>query len=106
MGEYECTRCYEQAAAWLGGSLGNGVFNLGVGVHAHRRHIKPERLSLGLQRAEVDLIIGIVVRIKDKSSSHDTWCDLFEQPERLTEHRVIHVTEAGNIAAGVSYIRH
>src|SRR6516164_444602 len=106
MYEKECAWRGEEAPARFVGSLGDGVFNFSVGVHTHRRHVDTYRLPLGFERAEVDFVIWIVVWIENEARPPDAGRYLFEQPERLAEHRVIHVAEASYIAAGVADARH
>jgi hypothetical protein len=105
MHSVESARRGDQAAARHRRQLRDRGVDLGVVVRAHGRHIERQRLALLLERAQIELVIGIVVGIEQKADPRRGGRDLLEQAERLADHRIIDEAEARDIAAGVLNIR-
>ena len=105
MNEREGAGRRDDSDTWTCGNFSNGDFNFRIGMHPQGRDLNIQRLAQGLKRSEILLVVGIVLRVEQEAHAGHSGCHLLEKIERFADHRIVHKTEAGDIAARTSDAR-
>ncbi len=79
---------------------------LAVSMNPHRNDIKAVALPLIAEQLQVSPVVGIGVRVEHEGSAAQVWRNLLEQLQRLADYRVVHIAEAGDIAARMCNARY
>src|SRR5262249_56371848 len=78
MDKVERIRRNDQPAARLASKFGDSVFYFAYVANRGRRHLNRDRPRHGLERTQVEVIIGGRIRIEHKCSPSNAGGDLFE----------------------------
>ena len=81
------------------GRHADGLFDLSLGADAYCSEIQLGTLRFGPERSKIRFVIGVRVRIEQKANAGNAGSQLLQQAGRLSNHRIVYVAEARNVAA-------
>src|SRR6266487_820127 len=99
MDKGERVRRNDQAAARLASKFGDSLFDFGCVANRRRRHLNCDWPRHGLERTQVDVIMGGRVRVEHEFDARDAGGGLFENLQPLPHHLEIDEHEASDVPA-------
>src|SRR5262249_27581450 len=101
----ERVRRNDQPAAWLASKFGNSLFDFGGVANRRSRHVNGDWPWHGLERTQVDVIMGGRLRVEHEYGASNAGGGLFEHLQPLPHHLEIDEHEASNVSTRMRQAR-